>query len=320
MPAVGPPGRQEVGRAEERGHELVLREVEQVLGRADLQDVPGAHHRHPVAEPQRLGVVVGHQHGGGAGPAQHRLRLDPQRLPQRPVEVGERLVEQHDRRVGRQRPGQGDALLLAAGELVGVAARQRLQPDEGRAPRRPACRRSALGGGRARRRCCRSRSGGGTGRSPGTPSRPGACRVRPRRRRRPRRRSPIRISPPSGASSPATISRMVDLPQPLGPISARCSPVARSSETPSTAATSPKRLTSPSSFRAPLIRPPSAGRARLGQGPLPLRRPVLAGTGPQHEDDRDERHGDDRERRQPGLLPGRVLRQAVDPARRGCRS
>ena len=35
------------------------------------------------------------------------------------VERGGRLVEQHELRVHRQRPGDGDALLLAAGELRG---------------------------------------------------------------------------------------------------------------------------------------------------------------------------------------------------------
>ena len=39
-------------------------------------------------------------------------------LAQPGVERGERLVEQHHRGRGRERPGQRDALLLAAGELV----------------------------------------------------------------------------------------------------------------------------------------------------------------------------------------------------------
>ena len=37
------------------------------------------------------------------------------------IEAGEGLVEQHEPRFGGQRPGQGDALALAAGQLVGVA-------------------------------------------------------------------------------------------------------------------------------------------------------------------------------------------------------
>ena len=41
--------------------------------------------------------------------------------PQVGVEAGERLVEQHEARLGRQRAGERDALALAAGQLVGVA-------------------------------------------------------------------------------------------------------------------------------------------------------------------------------------------------------
>ena len=42
----------------------------------------------------------------------------PGRDPQAGVEGGERLVEQHEFRLAGQGPGQRDALLLAAGELV----------------------------------------------------------------------------------------------------------------------------------------------------------------------------------------------------------
>ena len=45
------------------------------------------------------------------------------------VKRREWLVQQHDLRFDGERPGQRDALLLAAGELVGVAARQLGQPD-----------------------------------------------------------------------------------------------------------------------------------------------------------------------------------------------
>ena len=46
------------------------------------------------------------------------------------VERGERLVQQHDLGFDRERAGQGDALLLAAGELVGIAAREPAEADE----------------------------------------------------------------------------------------------------------------------------------------------------------------------------------------------
>ena len=60
------------------------------------------------------------------------------------VEAGERLVEQHQRRAGGQGTGQGDPLLLAAGELVGVAVahvRQAHQVEDFGHPR------AALGAG-----------------------------------------------------------------------------------------------------------------------------------------------------------------------------
>ncbi len=63
--------------------------------------------------------------------------------------------------------------------------------------------------------------------------------------RRERGRVPSRdgdLAPSSGHSSPATIRRRVDFPEPLGPRSAVSEPLGTSSETSSTAAKSPKRF------------------------------------------------------------------------------
>ena len=49
---------------------------------------------------------------------------------QRRVERGERLVEQHDLGLDRERAGERDALLLAARELVGIASAEAGEPDE----------------------------------------------------------------------------------------------------------------------------------------------------------------------------------------------
>ena len=94
------------------GHDLV--------GRADLHDRAVAHDQDPVAELERLGEVVGDE--------DHRLAelaVQPDDLvlhvaPDQRVERGERLVEEQHLRVAGQRSGQADALLHAAGELVGV--------------------------------------------------------------------------------------------------------------------------------------------------------------------------------------------------------
>ncbi len=58
------------------------------------------------------------------------MDLGPYRGPQRGIEGGEGLVEEDDLGAGRQGAGQGDPLLLPAGELVGVAAGQAGQADQ----------------------------------------------------------------------------------------------------------------------------------------------------------------------------------------------
>ena len=55
-----------------------------------------------------------------------------------------------------------------------------------------------------------------------------------------------RTVPASGVSKPATTLSSVVLPDPLGPRIVRSSPSATSSDTPSSAKTSPKRLVTPS--------------------------------------------------------------------------
>src|SRR5579864_4105245 len=61
----------------------------------------------------------------------------------------------------------------------------------------------------------------------------------------------MRMRPASGRSNPASMRKSVVLPQPEGPKSAKNSPAAMSSETPSTAAATPgrKRFTTPSMRR-----------------------------------------------------------------------
>ena len=74
--------------------------------------------------------VVGDEH--------HRLAellLEPDHLvlhvaPDQRVERRERLVEQQHLRVDGQRAGQADALLHAAGELVGVVVLVALEADQ----------------------------------------------------------------------------------------------------------------------------------------------------------------------------------------------
>ena len=85
-----------------------------------------------VAQLDRLVDVVGDEDDRLA-----QCRLEPQELVLESladdrVDRPERLVHEQDRRVRGERPGDADALLLAAGELgrVATGVRRRVEPDE----------------------------------------------------------------------------------------------------------------------------------------------------------------------------------------------
>ena len=94
------------------------------MGQADRKGVaypPRRHHHDPVRQQDGLVQVVGHEY--------HRpavLHAEPgDQLLQLQAELGvdcaEGLVQQKNFRFQGQRPGHGDALLHAAGELAGIA-------------------------------------------------------------------------------------------------------------------------------------------------------------------------------------------------------
>ena len=109
--------------AEEVGDEVVGRPGEEFGGRRALDEVAaGAEDRDAVAEPYRLVDVVRDEDDGLV-----QLLLEPEQFvlelgADDRVDRAERLVHEQHRRVGGERPGDADALLLAAGELVRVAA------------------------------------------------------------------------------------------------------------------------------------------------------------------------------------------------------
>ena len=115
---------QAVGHADEAGDVLGGRLLEDVLGRADLLEAPGAHDRHPVGEGERFALVVGDEHGAEPEPGVQLVQLRPHLVAQAGVEVGQRLVEQHDVGAGDEAPGEGHPLLLAAAQLRRVAVEQ----------------------------------------------------------------------------------------------------------------------------------------------------------------------------------------------------
>lgn len=118
-------------RPHERRRELVPRRPVQLPGRsARLQPRP-VEHRDPVRQRQRLDLVVRdvqdrHVRQLPVQPGEFGEHLGPQPGVQR----RQRLVEQQHLGPDRQRPRDGDALLLATGQLPGTAPRVRPHPGQ----------------------------------------------------------------------------------------------------------------------------------------------------------------------------------------------
>ena len=106
-----------VGGADEVGDEAVGRVLVDVAGLADLFDAAVVEHRQPVAQGQRLVLVVGHDDERDADLALDRLQLDLHLFAQFEVECAERLVEQQHPGPSDQCAGQRDALTLTARQL-----------------------------------------------------------------------------------------------------------------------------------------------------------------------------------------------------------
>ena len=205
-------GRRRAARAAGGGRVPCIRRVTGVLDPARAQ-AHGA-----VAQAGEAGVVGDEHQRRAAVALQREQQVDD--LPAGGlVEVAGGLVGHQDRRVGRDGAGDGDALLLAAGELgrvmvQPVAEADRLQLGRGRARGRRAGRRARAAGPRSPAPSWSAR-GGRTGtrcRCAG----PGSGPARPRRGGR--GRCPRSTTPPeSGRSSPAMTISSVDLPEPEGP-------------------------------------------------------------------------------------------------------
>ena len=113
--------RQEIRFANEVCDRLADGTLVDFARRADLQDVPGVENRHPVGDGERFLLVVRDVNGREfellADAANFRAHLKAEFG----IEIGERLVEQQAARPDDERAGERDALLLAAGELIGFA-------------------------------------------------------------------------------------------------------------------------------------------------------------------------------------------------------
>ena len=119
--------------ADELGDEVVGRAGEDLGRRGVLgQAAALAQDGDPVAHLDRLVDVVGDEDDRLAHPGLEAEELVLEALAADRVDRPERLVHEHQRRVGGQGPGHADALALAAGELrrVAVAHLLRVHPDQ----------------------------------------------------------------------------------------------------------------------------------------------------------------------------------------------
>ena len=111
-------------RAHEAGNEHVGGTLIDRPRHVELLQAPLMHHGDARGERHRLDLVVGHVDRGLAECLVQLLDLGPHLDAELGVEIGERLVEQEERRVADQRPAHRDPLALAAGELAGLAIEQ----------------------------------------------------------------------------------------------------------------------------------------------------------------------------------------------------
>ena len=131
--------------------------------------------------------------------------------PQLGVEVGQRLVHQHQRRLQHDRAGDRDALLLPAGQLAGELARVLVELDEAQRLVHPPAR---LGLGHPRHLQSEADVGAHRHVREERVVLEDHAEAAPLRRHVSIRRSSSQIAPPVSGSRPARQFSAVDLPQP----------------------------------------------------------------------------------------------------------
>ena len=121
---LGHLGFDEIGLADEVGDEAVGRSLVDFRRRSNLENVALRHDRDAVRHGEGFFLVVSHEDEGDAGLVLHALQLELHVLAELIIERRERFVEQQNLGFGRQSAGEGHALLLAAGDLAGLAVLQ----------------------------------------------------------------------------------------------------------------------------------------------------------------------------------------------------
>ena len=160
-----------VHKAHEIGDEKIGRTLVDVARRADLLHHALVEHDDAIRQRQRLRLVVRHVDERDPGTPLQRLDLRAHALAQLGVEIGQRLIEQQDRRLDHERAGERHALQLPARQLSGMPPFEALKADRFEHARdaRRRSRRRGPGQRAARMRRCRTRTCAATRRSSGTP-------------------------------------------------------------------------------------------------------------------------------------------------------
>ena len=118
LDAIGRAARQDqVGRAEEGGHETRRGARVQIVRFTQLEQPPEIHDPDAVRHREGFLLVVGHEHGGDPELALHLADGAAQFLADLRVQGSEGLIEQQHFGLVRQRARHRHTLLLAAGEL-----------------------------------------------------------------------------------------------------------------------------------------------------------------------------------------------------------
>ena len=117
MPGQGhDPALDEVGKADEIRHEPHRRRTVDLHRRSLLDDPALFHDGDDIGHRERFELIVGHVDGGDPQAFDQIADLGAGLLAQLGVEVRQGLVQQQDLGLAHQRPGEGEALLLAARE------------------------------------------------------------------------------------------------------------------------------------------------------------------------------------------------------------
>ena len=117
-------------RADESGHEQVVRVRVQLGRRADLLELAGAHDRDPVAKRHRLGLVVRDVDRRRPKPLLDPGDLRPHLHAQLGVKVRERLVHQEHAGIADDRATHRDTLALPPGQVGGLAVEVLLEVED----------------------------------------------------------------------------------------------------------------------------------------------------------------------------------------------